>query len=90
MLYEVITGMYRVKKGKRKNLLTRLLIWRLRHLSNRNFMLLLSLIVGVAVGLAAVIIKLSVYFTRTLLTSGFSADYVITSYSIHYTKLYDQ
>jgi len=52
-----------------------LLIWRIRHISNRNFMLIMAVLVGVAVGLAAVIIKNGVYFTRTLLTKGFSADY---------------
>lgn len=38
-------------------------------------MLLLAVLVGIAVGLAAVIIKNAVYLTRTLLTSGFSGEF---------------
>ena len=59
---------------RKKTLLSRFLKWRLRHISNKNFMLVLAVIIGVTVGLAAVIIKEAVHLIRTLLTEGFSAD----------------
>ena len=64
-----------LRNHKKKTLLLRLLTWRIRHLSNRNFMFILSVMVGLSVGLAAVLVKNSVHWIRTLLTSGFSADY---------------
>lgn len=54
--------------------------WRLRHVNNRNFMLLLAVMIGIIVGLAAVIIKESVHLIRTLLTEGFTSEV----YNIYY------
>ncbi|MBS0001178.1 MAG: chloride channel protein [Cyclobacteriaceae bacterium] len=54
---------------------TRLLLWRKRKISDRRFILFLSLFVGSAAGLGAVIIKNSVHFIQTLLTEGFSDQY---------------
>ncbi len=45
--------------GKEK-LLQRFFLWRLRHISNRQYLVILSIIIGIAAGLAAVIIKQSV------------------------------
>ncbi len=42
------------------HILKKILIWRLRHISNRQFLIILSVITGVAAGLAAVIIKKTV------------------------------
>ncbi len=56
-------------------LLARLLIWRKRKISDSRFMILLSVVVGLAAGVAAVIIKNSVHFIQALLTQGFSDDY---------------
>lgn len=50
----------------RKSLFRQFLVWRLRHVSNRQFMMLLSILVGVGAGLAAVIIKNSVHFISEL------------------------
>ncbi|MEO6884185.1 MAG: chloride channel protein [Bacteroidia bacterium] len=41
--------------------------WRLRHISNRNFLLILSVFVGVLAGLASVILKLSAHEIETFL-----------------------
>lgn len=51
-------------------------IWRRRHLTSHQFVLILSLIVGVATGLASVILKNTVHFTYDLISgfSWFSAD----------------
>lgn len=66
--------MRRIHSTRKKNLLSRFLKWRLRHVSNKNFILVLAVIIGITVGLAAVIIKEAVHLIRTLLTQGFSAD----------------
>ena len=55
-----------------KTLTGKLLVWRLRHISGRQFILLLSLVIGVGSGLAAVILKNTLYYTNYLITNGFS------------------
>lgn len=65
--------MHRAGK-KRSTHLGRFLKWRIRHVSNRNFMLVLAVLVGIAVGLAAVLIKNSVHFTRVLLTERIAGE----------------
>ena len=49
----------------------RILVWRLRYISNRNFVLILGGIVGTIAGLAAVILKTSVHWINQFLTGGF-------------------
>lgn len=61
--------------AKRNSLLKRFLIWRIRHISNKQFILLLSIFIGVGVGLAAVIIKNTVHFIRIQLQHGFAEEY---------------
>ncbi len=51
-------------------LLKRIYAWRLKHISNREFVYTLSLIVGLASGLAAVVLKNTVYYTHYFLTRG--------------------
>jgi len=68
---------------KKQSLLGRFLIWRVRHISDRNFLLILSVVVGLAVGFAAVVIKNSVYFIESLLTSGFTINYQNYLYFIY-------
>jgi chloride channel protein, CIC family len=55
-----------------------LLIWRIKHISNRNFVMILSSIVGFLSGLAAVLLKESVHLIQSLLTSHF--DYAYANY----------
>ncbi len=52
---------------KRLPIIVRFHRWRLRHLSERNFVVLLSVIVGVIAGICATIIKKSVWLTQGLL-----------------------
>ncbi|MEK6482339.1 chloride channel protein [Catalinimonas sp. 4WD22] len=52
-----------------------ILIWRIKHISNRNFVLILSIIVGFLSGLAAVLLKESVHTIQYLLTSHFNYEY---------------
>ena len=50
----------------RNSILVRFHRWRLRHLSERNFLLILSVIIGVIVGIVATIIKNTVWLTQRL------------------------
>lgn len=54
--------------------LIRLQKWRLKHVSQRNFLYILSMIVGLISGLAAVVLKNTVYYTHYFLTQGFAHD----------------
>ncbi|MEP2276827.1 MAG: chloride channel protein [Reichenbachiella sp.] len=62
-------------------LLVKFLVWRMKHISNNNFALILSGIVGLVSGLAAVTLKESVHFIQAILkqyiyTSGFDFLYL--------------
>lgn len=50
---------------------SRLLIWRVKNIPHRNFVLVLAMVVGIFSGLAAVILKNSIHFVHSLLTEGF-------------------
>lgn len=63
--------------------LTKFLIWRRNHIADSTFVMLLSVIVGIAAGLGAVIIKRSVRFIEHMLTEGFSDDIHNYSYFIY-------
>lgn len=60
---------------KKQSLLGRFLIWRVRHISDRTFLMILSVIIGLGTGLAAVIIKNSVHLIQSLLTNRFTIEY---------------
>ena len=66
---------------KTQPLLERLINWRLKHISDRQFMLILSVVVGLSVGFAAVIIKNSVHFIKHLLTRASPTSTRTTSIS---------
>jgi CIC family chloride channel protein len=55
-----------------KTITGKLFAWRLRHIKHRQFVLILSIIVGIGSGLAAVALKNTLYYTNYLLTNGFS------------------
>jgi CIC family chloride channel protein len=65
------------------DLITRFLIWRLRHLSNQGFMLILSGLIGILSGLAAVILKSLVHAIQAFLTDGFYKEYANFMYIIY-------
>lgn len=65
--------------GLKKNLhpeklLGRFLKWRLRHISNRQFIMFLSILIGIASGLGAVAIKNSVHFISVLVQDIIHAE----------------
>ena len=51
---------------QRQTLLGKFIIWRVKHIGNRQFIIFLSIIIGLAGGLAAVIIKNSVHLIQLL------------------------
>lgn len=55
-----------------RSLTGKLYVWRLRHIKQTEFILILSIIVGIASGLAAVALKNTLYYTNYFLTNGFS------------------
>jgi CIC family chloride channel protein len=60
---------------QRKSLLKRFLIWRIRHISNRQLINLLSIVAGLAAGIAAALIKNAVLFIQNLLEVGLAEEY---------------
>lgn len=65
------------------DIITRLLIWRLRHMSNQTFILILSGIIGVFSGLAAVILKKGVHAIQHFLTEDFYTEYANFLYILY-------
>ncbi|NOY36771.1 MAG: chloride channel protein [Chlorobi bacterium] len=59
---------------EKKSLLARFLIWRTRHIPQRQFVLILSFIIGLISGLAAVVLKNFIHLMGHWLTRGFEAD----------------
>lgn len=62
--------------------LVRLLVWRLKHISDNNFLLILSSLIGLIAGLAAVTLKSAVHFIQNLLEAnmdliGFNYLYLV-------------
>jgi CIC family chloride channel protein len=53
-------------------LLDRIYEWRIRHISNRNFLVVSSLLVGLVAGIAAVVLKFTVHGIQQLLQSFLS------------------
>lgn len=56
----------------------KILIWRLKNIKDKNFLLILSVFVGIIVGFAALLLKLSVNLVRELLL------YFVNNYSLNY------
>jgi len=59
---------------KKKSLLTRFLVWRLKHISDRQFISFLAVIIGIFSGLGAVVIKKLVHFISHVLQGNFPVD----------------
>ena len=56
---------------KSKNIITKFLKWRYKHISNEHFIYILSIVVGLIAGLGAVVIKNLTYFIQSLLEGKF-------------------
>ena len=65
-----------------KSLLNKVVAWRIANISEKNFLYILSLVVGILSGLAAMILKNSIHFVAERLTTkieveGFSYLYLV-------------
>lgn len=67
------------------------LSWRVRHIKERNFIVILSLLVGIITGLAGVFLKNSVHYTHQFLTERLQIDSgsFVVFYSSFYRDLVD-
>ena len=61
-------------KAKENGMLERFIVWREKHISQKHFILILSLIVGVLSALAAFALKHLIHFIQHLLTGDFDAQ----------------
>lgn len=61
-------------EGSENNWFGRFLIWRVRYIKEKNFILILSLLVGIVTGLAGVLLKNMVHFTHLFLTEHLQLD----------------
>ncbi|MBN2669476.1 MAG: chloride channel protein [Bacteroidales bacterium] len=67
-------------KERLEKMLRQFLIWRLKHVSQKNFIRALSVLIGIIVGIAAVVIKYSVHFIQEILTIDFVQDFTHVLY----------
>jgi len=56
---------------KKTGIFGQLLIWRIKHIQDRHFVIFLSFIIGILSGLAGVLLKDLVYYTHYFMTNGF-------------------
>ena len=61
---------------KRQRFSRRILVWRNKRISERKFVMILSFVIGILSGMAAVLLKTTVHYTHQFLTHGFSTGYV--------------
>lgn len=65
---------------KKKTPLTRFLIWRYKHISNKNFILILSVVVGLTAGLTTIVIKNLTHYITSFFAEGVLSDYHLYLY----------
>jgi len=61
---------------KANEILAKFLIWRIKHIKTRNFVIFLSAVIGAVAGLAAVTLKGAVHVIANILKSGFLPNYL--------------
>ncbi|HAF28526.1 MAG TPA: chloride channel protein [Bacteroidales bacterium] len=60
---------------KRQRFSRQVLVWRNKKISEKKFVLILSFVVGILSGLAAVVLKSTVHYTHQFLTVGFTTGF---------------
>ncbi|AOW21004.1 chloride channel protein [Urechidicola croceus] len=65
-----------------KNILTKFLIWKYKHISERNFIYVLSILVGLLAGIGTVTLKNITHFIQSLLEGKIISDYRTALYFI--------
>ena len=61
--------------AKIRDIYFNLLLWRIKHISDKNFVIILGGVVGIVAGIAAVALKSVVHFIQGFLTGGFAVNY---------------
>ena len=65
-----------------RDFISKLLIWRIRNIQNPTFGIVLSVVIGILAGLAAVILKGMVHYIQNFLKSGFLPNYTYFIYPL--------
>ena len=61
--------------NKKRTIFTKILIWRYKYISERQFILVLSVLVGFLAGLGTVLLKYLTLFIQSVLEGGFIRNY---------------
>lgn len=67
---------------KKRNIFIKILIWRYKYISERQFILVLSILVGFLAGLGTVLLKYLTLFIQSILEGGFIKNYYYSLYFI--------
>jgi len=67
---------------KTKSILTKIHIWRYKHISERQFVYILSILVGFLAGLGTLVLKNMTYFFQSMLEGSLMRDYSTSLYFI--------
>lgn len=68
--------------AKKRNIFTKILIWRYKHISERQFVLVLSILVGFLAGLGTAVLKWMTSLIQSILEGGFIKNYYYSLYFI--------
>ena len=61
--------------GQKRNVLTKLLIWRFKYISHKHFVYIISTVVGIMSGIVAVLIKNGTHFIELILEGNLIKEY---------------
>ena len=67
---------------QKRTFLTKILIWRFKHISHKHFVYLISIVVGILSGMVAVLIKNGTHFIELLLEGKLIKEYHSAFYFI--------
>ena len=72
-----------------KGILGKFLVWRVRYIKEKQFIVMLSILVGIVTGLAGVVLKNMVHFTHMFFTARMQVDSgnLFFFISVYYTHL---
>lgn len=69
-------------KLKLKRIITKFLIWKYKHISERNFIYAMSILIGLLAGIGTVTLKNMTHFIQLLLEGKIIEDYQVTLYFV--------
>ena len=65
-----------------RDFISKLLIWRIKHIKSPTFVIVLSVVIGILAGLAAVILKITVHYIQSVLKSSILPNYIYFIYPL--------